>query len=119
VRELADEFHSARDAGNVVSRDEAASLSRQRAVLLDVRPRPEFEAGHLRGAVNIPIDELSGRLEELPKNQRIVAYCRGVYCLLADEAADLLIANGFDVVRLDGGWPEWQSEGRPVTGGVA
>jgi rhodanese-related sulfurtransferase len=119
VRDLADEFRSTRDASNVVSRDEAASLSRQKAVLLDVRPRSEFEAGHLRGAVNIPIDELSGRLDELPKGQRIIAYCRGVYCLLADEAADLLIANGFDVVRLDGGWPEWQSEGRPVTGGVA
>jgi rhodanese-related sulfurtransferase/DNA-binding transcriptional ArsR family regulator len=118
VKVLASEFHSARDNDSVVSRDEAASLSRQNAVLLDVRPRAEFEAGHLSGAINIPIDELPDRLDELPRDQRIVAYCRGVYCLLADEAADLLIVNGFDVVRLDGGWPEWQSEGRPVAGGV-
>ena len=118
VRELATEFHSARDNGNLISRDEAASLSRQKAVLLDVRPRQEFEAGHLSGAVNIPVGELAQRLDELPRDQRIVAYCRGIYCLLADQAADLLIANGFDVVRLEGGWPEWQSEGRPVAGGV-
>jgi rhodanese-related sulfurtransferase len=118
VKELTQEFHSARQNDNVVSRDEAASLSRQNAVLLDVRPRSEFEAGHLSGAINIPIEELPNRFEELPRDQRIVAYCRGIYCLLADEAADLLIANGLDVVRLEGGWPEWQSEGRPVGGGV-
>jgi rhodanese-related sulfurtransferase len=118
VKELTQEFHSARQNDNVISRNEAASLSRQKAVLLDVRPRAEFKAGHLRGAINIPIDELPNRFKELPRDQRIVAYCRGVYCLLADEAAELLIAHGFDVVRLDGGWPEWQSEGRPVSGGV-
>jgi rhodanese-related sulfurtransferase/DNA-binding transcriptional ArsR family regulator len=118
VKELTRKFHSARQNDNVVSRDEAASLSRQNAVLLDVRPRSEFEAGHLRGAINIPIEELPNRFDELPREQRIVAYCRGIYCLLADEAAELLIAHGFDVVRLEGGWPEWQSEGRPVAGGV-
>ncbi len=118
MQQLAQEFHSTRDEGNVVSRDEAASLSRQNAVLLDVRPRPEFEAGHLRGAINIPLEDLPDSLDQLPRDRRIIAYCRGLYCLLADEAAALLLANGFDVVRLDGGWPEWQSEGRPVLGGV-
>jgi len=118
VKELAQELHSARSNGNVVTRDEAAVLAHQNAVLLDVRPVAEFESGHLRGAINIPLDALSDRLEELPRDRRIIAYCRGLYCLLADEAAALLLATGFDVVRLEGGWPEWQSEGRPVKGGV-
>jgi len=118
VKQLAQEFHSARSNGDVVTRDQAEVLAHQNAVLLDVRPVAEFESGHLCGAINIPLDDLADRLEELPRERRIIAYCRGLYCLLADEAAALLLANGFDVVRLEGGWPEWQSEGRPVIGGV-
>ena len=100
--------------GNGVSRDEVKELLIGKAVLLDVRPRQEFETGHLRAAVNIPIDELPNRFSELPLDRQIITYCRGEYCLFADEAADFLRANGFDAVRLEGGWPEWQSEGRPV-----
>ena len=103
-----------RDNGNVVSRDEVKELLKAKAVLLDVRTRQEFDAGHLRGAVNIPIDELPERLGELPRDRQVITYCRGEYCLFADEAAELLRAHGFDVVRLKGGWPEWQSEGRLV-----
>jgi rhodanese-related sulfurtransferase/predicted transcriptional regulator len=103
-----------RNNGNVVSRDEVKELLKDKAVLLDVRPRQEFEAGHLRGAINIPIDQLKDRLGELPRDRRVITYCRGEYCLFADEAAEMLRANGFDVVRLEGGWPEWQAEGRPV-----
>jgi rhodanese-related sulfurtransferase len=116
---LADLKEIARDLpgrhnGNVVSRDEVKELLKGKAVLLDVRPRHEFEAGHLRAAINIPIDELQERLSELPRDRKIITYCRGEYCLFADEAAGFLRANGFDVARLEGGWPEWQSEGRPV-----
>jgi rhodanese-related sulfurtransferase len=118
VKQLAHEFHSARDLGNLVTRGEAEVLSRQNALLLDVRPAAEFESGHLRGAFNIPLDDLPERMQELPRDRRIITYCRGLYCLLADEAAAFLVANGFDVVRLEGGWPEWQSEGRPVKGSV-
>lgn len=111
-----------RDDGNVVSRDQVKELLKDKAVLLDVRPRQEFDSGHLRGAVNIPIDELPDRLAELPRDRQIITYCRGEYCLFADEAAEFLRSRGFDVARLDGGWPEWQSEGRPVelaaTGGA-
>ncbi|MEX0684216.1 MAG: metalloregulator ArsR/SmtB family transcription factor [Dehalococcoidia bacterium] len=106
-----------RDNGNVVSRDEVKELLKTKAVLLDVRPKQEFEAGHLRGAISIPIDELRDRLGELPRNRQVITYCRGEYCLFADEAAALLRANGFDVARLEGGWPEWQTEGRPVQTG--
>jgi rhodanese-related sulfurtransferase len=115
LEQLSRQFLPARNNGNTLSRGDVARLVRGgSALLLDVRPRPEFEAGHLRGAVNIPIEELSGRVGELPRDRQIITYCRGEYCLFADEAAQLLRSYGFDVVRLEGGWPEWQSEGRPV-----
>jgi rhodanese-related sulfurtransferase/DNA-binding transcriptional ArsR family regulator len=106
-----------RDDGNVVSRGDVARLLKENAVLLDVRPKQEFEAGHLRGAINIPIDELRDRLKELPKGRQVITYCRGEFCVFADEAAQILRGKGYDVVRLEGGWPEWQSEGRPVRTG--
>lgn len=112
VEQLSRQFLPGR--GNTVSRDDVASLVRGNALLLDVRPRAEFEAGHLRGAINVPVEELSARVDELPQDRQIITYCRGEYCLFADEAAEVLRAHGFDVVRLEGGWPEWQSERRPV-----
>lgn len=113
VKEIARGLHGPL-AGSAVSRDGVKDLVRSKAVLLDVRPRQEFDAGHLRGAINIPIAELAERFHELPRDRQVITYCRGEYCLFADEAADLLRAKGFGVVRLEGGWPEWQSEGRPV-----
>lgn len=113
VKEIARTLPGRQD-GNVVSRDEIKGLLKGKAILLDVRPRREFEAGHLSGAINIPFDELQDRLSELPRDRQVITYCRGEYCLFADEAAELLRANGFDVACLEGGWPEWQSEGRPV-----
>ena len=66
------------------------------------------------GALSMPVEDLTRRLNELPKDKRIVAYCRGEYCLFADEAVALLRQHGFDAVRLEGGWPEWATEGRPA-----
>jgi rhodanese-related sulfurtransferase len=66
--------------------------------------------------LSIPVEDLPQRLESLPKDKKIVAYCRGEYCLFADEAVALLVQHGFDAVRLEGGWPEWFDEGRPVAG---
>jgi rhodanese-related sulfurtransferase len=85
-------------------------------VLIDVRPKLEFEHGHLAGALAIPVEELAQRLADLPRDKRIVAYCRGTYCLFADEAVALLKQHGFDAVRLEGGWPEWLVEGRSIDG---
>ncbi len=119
VEQLSRQFLPARNNGNTLSRGDVARLVRSgKALLLDVRPRAEFEAGHLRGAINVPVEELSTRVDELPRERKIITYCRGEYCLFADEAAELLRSHGLDVVRLEGGWPEWQSEGRPIqTGG--
>ncbi|MGH2611143.1 MAG: ArsR/SmtB family transcription factor [Tepidiformaceae bacterium] len=78
--------------------------------LIDVRPTEEFEYGHLPGAVNFAPGDLPARLAELPRDRPIVAYCRGQYCLFADEAVALLREHGFDAHRLGGGWAEWRAE---------
>jgi rhodanese-related sulfurtransferase len=84
------------------------------AVVLDVRPAVEYEAGHIAGARSIPLNELAERLRELPKSKTIVAYCRGPYCVFADEAVTILSVNGFRALRLQGGFPDWQLEGGKV-----
>ena len=88
-------------------------------VVLDVRPEAEYEAGHIAGARSIPIGELSERLKELPKSKTIVAYCRGPYCVFADEAARLLSRKGFRALRLEGGFPDWKLAGGAVAQGTA
>jgi rhodanese-related sulfurtransferase len=111
IGRLRDEY--ATDAEPALPRADLQELLKQGEVLIvDVRPATEFEHGHVRGALSIPIDELPSRVEELPRDRRIVAYCRGAYCLFADEAVALLRDRGYDAVRLEGGWPEWMTEGR-------
>jgi rhodanese-related sulfurtransferase len=92
-------------------------VERGDVLVIDTRPAIEYEHGHLPGAVSIPVDELPERLDELPRDGRIVAYCRGAYCLMADEAVALLRRHGFDAHRLEGGWPEWRIEGRATVRG--
>ena len=82
--------------------------------VLDVRPTEEFAAGHVPGAVNIPIYELEKRLRELPKRKEIVAYCRGPFCLMSFEAVQLLRKKGMKARRLENGMPEWRAGGLPV-----
>ena len=82
--------------------------------LLDVRPEDEFSLGHLPCALNIPFADLERRLAELPKDTQIVAYCRGAYCVLSFEAVAALRAKGYDVRRLEDGFPEWKAAGLPV-----
>lgn len=88
-------------------------------VVLDVRPREEYAAGHLADALSIPLAELGQRLSELPKGRLVVAYCRGPYCVLAAEAVRLLRERGVDAARLSEGYPEWAAAGLPVASGGA
>jgi rhodanese-related sulfurtransferase/DNA-binding transcriptional ArsR family regulator len=83
-------------------------------VVLDVRPPEEYSAGHLPGAVNIPIHALEKRLNELPKRKEVIAYCRGPYCLLSYDAVSLLRKKGIKARRLEAGMPEWRAAGLPV-----
>jgi rhodanese-related sulfurtransferase/predicted transcriptional regulator len=92
-----------------ISREELVKRLRGNdVVLVDVRPAEEFDAGHIGGAVSIPLDELDERLAELPADSEIVAYCRGTLCAYAHEAVRRLRAEGRSARRLEGGWPEWQ-----------
>jgi DNA-binding transcriptional ArsR family regulator/rhodanese-related sulfurtransferase len=83
-------------------------------VILDVRPTLEYAQGHIAGARSIPIDELQQRLHELPQDQEIVAYCRGTYCVFADEAVELLTAEGYQVRRMQLGYPDWVLAQLPI-----
>jgi rhodanese-related sulfurtransferase/DNA-binding transcriptional ArsR family regulator len=86
--------------------------------VLDLRPRVEYEAGHIPGAVSIPLDELPARLAEMPNEREIVAYCRGSYCVLAPQGVDLLRSHGLRARRLEEGLPEWRMAGFPVEAGI-
>lgn len=89
-------------------------LRRGNVVLLDVRPEAEYRSGHIRGARSAPLDRLPSLVPELPRRADVVAYCRGPYCMYADDAVRLLRANGLRARRLDVGFPEWRRAGRPV-----
>ena len=87
--------------------------------VLDVRPPEEFAAGHVPGAVNIPIHELEKRIRELPKRREVVAYCRGPYCLMSFDAVEKLRKKGWRARRLENGLPEWRAAGLPVEIGAS
>ena len=89
------------------------------AVVLDVRPDTEYAAGHLPGAVNIPLEQLEDRLTELPADREVVAYCRGAYCVLAHDAVRLLAAHGRRARRATDGILEWRVAGLPALAGAA
>jgi ArsR family transcriptional regulator len=104
-----------RDALEPVTREELLCRRREGSVtVLDVRPLEEFVAGHIEGAINIPIKELERRLGEVRHGREVVAYCRGPYCVMAFEAVATLRQRGFQVRRLVDGFPEWRAAGLPI-----
>jgi rhodanese-related sulfurtransferase/DNA-binding MarR family transcriptional regulator len=115
---LAEAYLGRRDGIDVVDRDELASrLARGEVVVLDVRPEAEYAAGHIAGARSVPISDLRRQLRALPKENEIVAYCRGPYCVYADDAVRQLNRMGFRARRLIDGYPEWRRAGLPVAAG--
>jgi ArsR family transcriptional regulator len=86
--------------------------------VLDVRPEDEYALGHLPGAVNIELRDLESRLADFDRGREIVAYCRGPYCVLSYEAVAALRARGYNVRRLEDGYPEWRAAGLPVEEGL-
>lgn len=90
-----------------------ARMRRGTAVVIDARPRIEFDSGHIQGARSVPLDELEDRLADLPADAEVVAYCRGPYCVYAHETVRRLRAAGRRAVRLEGGWPEWRLAALP------
>jgi len=115
VTVLASEYLGERDEVEMLSATELDErLEQGKVVLLDVRPDAEFRSGHIVGAVSAPLERLESIAQELPKRREVVAYCRGPYCVYADEAVRLLRARGLRARRLDVGFPEWRRAGLPV-----
>jgi rhodanese-related sulfurtransferase len=121
VSVLASEYLGDRgDIEQVSAAELADRLSRGQVVVLDVRPEAEYRAGHIAGARSAPVDELHARTEDLTRDGEVIAYCRGPYCVYADDAVRILRARGLEARRLDIGFPEWRRAGLPVAaaGGV-
>lgn len=115
VDRVVHDFFGQRDGFEPVTPGELQQrLASGEVILLDVRPATEYASGHIAGARSIPIAQLKARLGELPRALQYIAYCRGPYCVYADEAVALLHANGRQARRLTVGYPEWLAAGRPV-----
>lgn len=118
IEAIVRQFNNGRESMEAVEKRALLERVRRGAVIvLDVRPPEEYRAGHIPGAVSIPLKDLRSQLAKLPRRREIVAYCRGPYCVLAVEAVKLLRAKGFRAVRMELGVPEWRAEGFPVTVG--
>ena len=119
VDRLVSGYYDSRDKLEPVSRRELLRRIREGTVtVLDVRPKAEYLAGHVAGARNITPGELAERLDELNEGQEIVAYCRGAYCVFSFETVALLRDRGYNVRRLEDGFPEWKAAGLPVAVGA-
>jgi rhodanese-related sulfurtransferase/DNA-binding transcriptional ArsR family regulator len=120
IERLATAYLGDRSQLETVSRAELRRrLGRKNVMILDVRPAREYEAGHVAGARSLPIDELARRIRDLPKDTEIVAYCRGPYCVYADDAVRTLRRRGRKAVRLEDGYPEWARAGLPTAAGAS
>ena len=108
-------YFNDRDSLEAVSRKELLQRSKEGLVtVLDVRPSEEYAVGHIPGALNVPLNEIERHLANLPKEQEVIAYCRGEYCVFAFEAVAALRKKGFTARRLEEGYPEWKAAGLPV-----
>jgi len=115
VRDVLNGYFRERDDMEPISHKELLRRAKDGLVsVLDVRPADEFDAGHLPGAINIPLSDLDKRLKDLPKDHEIIAYCRGAYCVLSFEAVADLRKKGFKARRLEDGYPEWKAAGLPT-----
>ncbi|MEG3618722.1 metalloregulator ArsR/SmtB family transcription factor [Magnetovibrio sp. PR-2] len=115
VRDVLNGYFRERDDMEPISHKELLRRAKDGLVsVLDVRPADEFEAGHLPGAINIQVSDLDKHLKDLPKDQEIIAYCRGAYCVLSFEAVADLRKKGYKARRLEDGYPEWKAAGLPT-----
>lgn len=119
VERVVQDYFGAPGALEPIGRDELVRRARAGdVVLVDLRPRDEYEAAHIPGAISIPLDDLERHLTQLPSNKEIVAYCRGPYCVMAPRGIVLLRRHGFRVRRLEDGVGEWRLAGLPLAAGA-
>ncbi len=110
------EFRANKDSLQSVTIDELLNkITLENVIFLDVRPTDEYESGHISGSISVPFDDLKGRLSELPSDKQIIAYCRGPFCVFADEAVHFLRQHNFSANRLEEGFPDWKLKGLPVS----
>jgi rhodanese-related sulfurtransferase/DNA-binding MarR family transcriptional regulator len=118
IERLAQAYLGDRDGLEAITRKDLSDrLRRGDLVVLDVRPEAEFRAGHIAGARSVPVGELQRKLRTLPKDTEVVAYCRGPYCVYADDTVRALRRRGYRARRLEDGFPEWKRAGLPVAAG--
>ena len=119
VQQVVQLYLDGRDQLDPVTFRELRQLIRDgKVTVVDVRPAEEFRAGHLPGALSIPVPELKRRLREIPRGREVVAYCRGRYCVYSLEAVTILRAQGYRARRAEAGLPDWRAAGLPVRSGV-
>ncbi|MFQ5605111.1 MAG: ArsR/SmtB family transcription factor [bacterium] len=115
IREVVRLFFEERDGLKPISKEELSKRIRHKnVIILDVRPVEEYQKGHITGALSVPLSQLQKRLDEIPQNCEVVAYCRGPYCVLSAEAMKILRSAGYKAIRLKEGLPEWKGAGLPV-----
>jgi rhodanese-related sulfurtransferase len=115
VEKIVNEFrHSNFKHESLTVKELLKKLKTGKVTLIDVRPEHEYQAGHIAGAVSMPMEQLTKRMKELPRSKEIIAYCRGPFCVFADEAVAQLNKAGFKAKRLEEGFPDWQVAGYPV-----
>jgi rhodanese-related sulfurtransferase len=116
IEKVVRQFRQNRLSAEAVTIDQLVEKVRHgKATVLDVRPETEYKQGHIKNAISIPWDQLAKRLKELPKRKEVVAYCRGPFCVYADDAVALLRKEGFKAFRLDEGFPDWKVRQLPVS----
>lgn len=115
IEKVVKEFRKSKFDFETVTIDELIQkIESGKVTILDVRPESEYNQGHIAGAISIPIDELAKRLKELPKRGEIIAYCRGPFCVYADDAVSLLSKAGYKAKRLEEGYPDWKLKELPI-----
>ena len=118
IEQIKNRFLEGKKGMEPINRDSLIErIKNNEVIILDVRPPQEFRAGHINGAVSVPLKELELMLSKLPKKKEIVAYCRGPYCVLSVEAVELLNKKGYHAVRLEEGIMDWRAMGLPVISG--
>lgn len=115
IGRLVQDYRTSRQSLEIVRSDELMNrIEKDEILVIDVRPKEEYEAKHITSAVSVPKRELLEKIKKLPKDKEIVAYCRGPLCAMADDAVHILREKGFNAKRLEFGLPEWEAEGLPV-----
>ena len=115
ITQLIDDFRKNDDAASTISAEELIrKMESEEIMLIDVRPEEEYKKGHIEHASCLPVDRFYENLKSLDKDKLIAVYCRGPFCMLADEAIQLLNENGYTAVRLENGYPDWEARGLPV-----